>query len=92
MVLRSRHVVHCLAVPQLQFITVVDTPFRCAGQFPMVLFAQKTIEIPQFVFGGRCPCLQVFHRCSRGWTVQTHSCSRCRSASVAGCKFHRCGL
>ena len=27
---------------------------------------QLIIEIPQFVFGGRCPCLQVFHRCSRG--------------------------
>ena len=52
---------HCLAVPQLQFITVVDTPYA-QWQFPMVLFVQKTIEIPQFVFGGRCPCLQVFHR------------------------------
>ena len=55
-------------------------PFYAQWQSPMVLFAQKTIEIPQFVFGGRCPCLQVFHRCNRGWTVQTHSCSRCHSA------------
>ena len=26
--------VHCLAVPQLQFITVVDPPFRCAVAVP----------------------------------------------------------
>ena len=35
-------------------------PFDAQWQFPMVLFVQKTIEFPQFVFGGRCPCLQVF--------------------------------
>ena len=45
--------VHCLAVPQLQFITVVDTPYAL-WQFPMVLFAQKTIEIPQFVLVVDC--------------------------------------
>ena len=41
-------------------------PIDAQWQFPMVLTFQLIIEIPQFVFGGRCPCLQVFHRCSRG--------------------------
>ena len=41
-------------------------PFDAQWQFPMVQTFQLIIEIPQFVFGGRCPCLQVFHRCSRG--------------------------
>ena len=44
-------------------------PFDAQWQFPMVQPFQLIIEIPRFVFGGRCPCLQVFHRCSRGSTV-----------------------
>ena len=39
-------------------------PFDAQWQFSMVQTFQLIIEIPQFVFGGRCPCLQVFHRCS----------------------------
>ena len=59
--------VHCLAVPQLQFITVVDTPCRYAVAVPHgPVCSDFHRDSPQFVFGGRCPCLQVFHRCSRG--------------------------
>ena len=47
-------------IPQLQFITVVDIYFVAQRQFPLVQTTQLTIEISlSFVFGGRCPCLQV---------------------------------
>ena len=54
---------------------------------------QLIIEIPQFVFGGRCPCLLVFHRCSRGWTVGISQLQPVDARTwCAGLKFHRCGL
>ena len=53
-------------IPQLQSVQVVDTSFVAQRQILMVQTIQLIIEIPQFVFGGRCPCLLVFHRCSRG--------------------------
>ena len=31
-------------------------PVDTQWQFSMVLFVQKTIDVPQFVFGGLCPC------------------------------------
>ena len=47
-------------IPQLQFITVVDICFVAQRQFFLVQTTQLTIEISlSFVFGGRCPCLQV---------------------------------
>ena len=46
--------------PQLQSIQVVDISFVAQRQFPMVQTIQQTIELSlSFVFGGRCPCLQV---------------------------------
>ena len=46
-----------LAVPQLQFITVVSLPVVTQMQIPMVLAVQMTIEITQLLLiGGLCSC------------------------------------
>ena len=52
---------NCLAIPQVQLIiTVVDIFFVTQRQFSLIQTIQLTIEISlSFVFGGRCPCLQV---------------------------------
>ena len=52
---------NCLAIPQVQLIiTVVDIFFVTQRQFSLVQIIQLTIEISlSFVFGGRCPSLQV---------------------------------
>ena len=52
---------NCLAIPQVQLIiTVADIFFVTQRQFPLVQTIRLDVEISlSFVFGGRCPCLQV---------------------------------
>ena len=68
--------VHCLAFPLLQFSTVVDTPCRYAvAVFHGPVCSENHRGSPVRIWWSMS-LLLVLHRCSRGWTVQTHSCSR----------------
>ena len=85
--------VHCLAVPQLQFITVVDTPFRCAVAVPHgPVCSENHRDSPvriwwsMSLFAG-FPQVQSWMDCSDS-QLQPLSLG----LGVQACKFHRCGL
>ena len=87
--------VHCLAVPQLQFITVVDTPSRCAVAVPHPhgpVCSENHRDSPvriwwsMSLFAG-FPQVQSWMDCSDS-QLQPLTLG----LGVQACKFHRCGL